>query len=188
MTPEDTVIERKIRLIRKHAHELSKLVPSDEGIADAVGLTRELEVSLATTRKRWESLARAEMESIPRDQQKQPRPKAARGAAPIAESKQYRLIPQFKTVRSYNSQAILAKISGGASNLSLLDALRLAIQVDAVRLTWRYTELKGLLAVEEVPLQTEYREVSDLDGVDGPMVGERKVDNGFKRELIEQTS
>lgn len=182
MSGQDTIVERKIRLIRKHAAELAKLVPSEAGIADACGLTREIEVSLAATRKKWEQLARAEMETIPRDQQQHPRPASARGAAPIAESKQYRLIPQFKTIRSYNSQAILAKL---ASDGTVLGALSEAIAADAVRLTWRFTELKGLLSVAEVPLLTEYREVSDLDGVDGPMIGERSVDNGMKRELIE---
>lgn len=184
-TKDDIAIERKIRLLQKHALELSKLVPSDDAIADAVGLTREVEVSLAKTRQKWEAAARAEMEPIPIAQQKTPRPKSARGSSKVvAESKQYRLVPQYKTVRSFNSQALLAGLAG--EDGSILQALQTAMTFDAVRLTWRWTELNTLLRDQEVALRIEYREINDFDGTDGPMVGERKVDAGMKRELIEQ--
>ncbi|KKL28873.1 hypothetical protein LCGC14_2370740, partial [marine sediment metagenome] len=104
---EDFAIMRKIRLIRKHAAELSKLSPSDAGIADACGLTREIEVLLGETRRGWEQVAATEMEPIV-DHDKSQRVNPYDRGTPVAVGKQYELVPTYKTDRSYNSPAILA--------------------------------------------------------------------------------
>jgi hypothetical protein len=169
---------RKIRLIRKHASELSRLAPSDAGIADACGLTREIEVLLGETRRSWEQVAADEMEPIHNHDRSERVNPYDRGT-PVAVGKQYELVPTYKTDRSYNSPAILAGLAGADG--TILQALRLAMDVDAVRLTWRFTQLKRLLSDQRVPLRIEYQEINDDAGTDGAMIGEYTYQSGMKR-------
>lgn len=177
---------RKIRLIRKHAAELAKLTPSDAGIADACGLTRELEVLLAETRRGWEQVAATEMEPIV-DHDKSKRVNPYDRGAPVAVGSQYELVPTYKTDRSYNSPAILASIAGD-DGMTILEALRMAMDVDAVRLTWRFTQLKRLLSDQRVPLRVEYQEISDDAGTDGAMIGENTYQSGMKRVPVKEAT
>ena len=177
---EDYAIMRKIRLIKKHAAELAKLSPSDDGIADACGLTREIEVLLGETRRGWEQVAATEMEPIV-DHDKSQRVNPYDRGAPVAVGKQYELVPTYKTDRSYNSPAILAGLAGEGT---ILQALRMAMDMDAVRLTWRFTQLKRLLSDQKVPLRIEYQEISDDVGTDGAMIGENTYQSGMKRVAV----
>ncbi|KKN15594.1 hypothetical protein LCGC14_0984440 [marine sediment metagenome] len=181
---EDYAIMRKIRLIKKHAAELSKLSPSDSGIADACGLTREIEVSLSETRRGWEQVAATEMEPIV-DHDKSQRVNPYDRGTPVAVGKQYELVPTYKTDRSYNSPAILAGLAGEGT---ILQALRMAMDMDAVRLTWRFTQLKRLLSDQQVPLRIEYQEISDDVGTDGAMIGENTYQSGMKRVPVKGES
>ncbi|KKL26383.1 hypothetical protein LCGC14_2395800, partial [marine sediment metagenome] len=97
---------------------------------------------------------------------------------PVAVGKQYELVPTYKTDRSYNSPAILAGLAGEGT---ILQALRMAMDVDAVRLTWRFTQLKRLLSDQQVPLRIEYQEINDDAGTDGAMIGENTYQSGMKR-------
>ncbi len=178
---DDKKIQGAITRLKNAALDLDKFVPSDDGIADACGFVREVEVQLASRRRIWEQSAAAEMPAISKDEapiRDVPPPVGL----PVAVSKKYKLTPQFTTDRSYNDQALLVAIAG--DDLSVLEAIRLAMSFDAVRLTWQWTGLKRLLYEQRIGLRTAYVEVSDDDGVDGYMVGEVKRQTGMKRELI----
>ncbi len=184
---DDYAIMRKIRLIKKHAAELAKLTPSDSGIADACGLTREIEVLLGETRRSWENIAATEMEPVV-DHDKSNRVNPYDRGAPVAVGTQYELVPTYKTDRSYNSPAILAGLAGDDEGRTILQSLLLAMDADALRLTWRYTQLKRLLSDHQVPLRIEYREINDDAGTDGAMIGENTYQSGMKRVAIKETS
>lgn len=181
MTEQDTVIERKIRLLKKHTDELATLTPSDGGIADACGLTREIEVQLQTIRRSWEKVAATEIDPTPTYKQ----PDSRRQTAPVATGAKYELVPKTKTVRSYNTPAILASLMAADEDRDLFGALKLALEVDAVRLTWRLTPLKKLLKAEHAPLRIAFNPVNDHTGVDGALIGETETPDGVTRVRIE---
>ncbi len=180
-TPDDIAIMRKIRLIKKHALELKELTPSDSGIADACGLTREIEVHLGVTRRSWENTAAAEMDPI-YDHDKSNRVNQRERTAPVAVSQQYELVPDFKTTYYYNSPAVLAGLAGDKG--SILDALLLAMETGAVRLSWQLKKLTSLLYDQDVDVLMVQREIGNDEGVDGAMIGKVKVPNGVKRVPI----
>lgn len=184
---DDTAIRRKIRLVTKHANELSRMTPSDAALADAVGLTRAIEVSLSKTRRRWESLV-AEMEPI-----REPSPKVervdpgARSGRPVVQGTRYELVPKYKTVRSYNTPAILTSIAA-ATGGSPTDALMNAIGAGAARLTWAWTPLKRYLKDVDAAMTVVAHEVADHSGLDEGMVGEVEVQAGVDRVPIKEAT
>lgn len=178
---EEQIFATEMEVLQDSAKRLSKLIPSEAAIADAAGIVREVERLLGETRRKWEDMAVAEMEPIKNHDETRRRNPRERGA-PVAVGQQYELVPQFKNIYSYNTQALLVGLipEGG----TVMDALRRALDFDAVRLQWQWTNLGNLLHEFEVPLRMEYREVSDLDGSDGPMVGRVKVPTRPKRVPI----
>lgn len=176
---DDTNISELLRRLRRDAVSISKLTPSDQELADTVGLTREIEVRLADTRHRWEQLT-AEMEPVYEPDTSRRVNEAERAGPPVAVGKRYELVPQYKTVRTYNTPAILVAIAE-ATGMGPIDALQDALGADAVRLSWRWTQLKRYLRDRHVTIRIGHDAVSDHDGTDQPMVGEVRVQSGVKR-------
>ncbi len=179
---DDKKIQGAITRLENAARDLDKFIPSDDGIADAIGLVREVEKRLASRRLIWERSAVAEMPAIAAKDDAPiydtpPPPKA-----PVAVGRKYKIVPTFTTTRSYNDSALLVAIAG--DDLTLVESLKLARSYDAVRLTWRWTQLKRLLSEQRIGLRQAYVEVSDNDGPDGFMVGETKKQTGTEKILI----
>lgn len=178
---DDFAIMRKIRLIKKHASQLSQLTPSDSGIADACGLTREIEVILAKARRSWEQVAAAEMEPI-WDHDKSMRVNQRDQSPSIAVGKQYDLVDKFKTTYSYNTPGILIGLAGESG--TVVDALMLAVEHGAVRLNWQLHKLTSLLYEQDVDMVMTQREINDDEGPGGALVGKVKVKDGVTRVAI----
>jgi hypothetical protein len=86
-------------------------------------------------------------------------------SGPVTGS-QYRTVTGRKASRSYNTASILSRFD--AAGVSLHD-LRAA---DAVRLNWRWSELKKTAYDSGVTLSIAPREIEDDGDVEAPMVGE----------------
>lgn len=86
-----------------------------------------------------------------------------------SQGEHYQIVGFRKADRSYNTAAILAEFAdapGGGWGISELRKL------DAVRLTWRWTELKRAVHEAGVGLRITSREIDDDGDMDAPMVGE----------------
>lgn len=87
----------------------------------------------------------------------------------LAEGERFRTVQSRKASRSYNTAAILSAFDHDLH--ALLDA-------DAVRLSWRWTELKRYAYQAGVTLSIAPREIEDTGEVDGPtLVGETWTDD-----------
>ena len=182
---DDYTIMRKIRLIRKHALELAKLSPSDDGIADACGLTREIEILLQNARRSWEQVAAVEMEPVYGHDQSR-RISQREKQAPVATGQQYELVEKFKTTYTYNTPGILVGLAG--ENGSIVDALSLAVEVGAVRLAWQFQKLTVLLSDQDVDMLLVQREISDGEGPAGALIGKVRVKDGVRRVPVKEKS
>jgi len=170
--------------------QLSELVdaicsrpPTDDELADVIGHMSRIETKLGTTRRSWERITH-ELPPIPRSDRTRRVDKNTRAASPTAQGRDFELVPQFKTVRSYNTGAILLAVSeatGWDTWRTMLEARR----ADAVRWSWRYTDLRNWLRSLGVTVSTGGQETSDDDDVTGPMIGEIKKPNGVKKVYIE---
>jgi len=183
MGKEDTKIRRKIRLIEKHVAELRLLTPTDTGLADAVGHARGIEVALAAVRHRWESLV---VEIVPVQEPDPEAPPGRRVPKPSVEGVDFKLEPQFKTVRTFNTPALLTEIST-VTDTGPTDALMNAIEAGAIRLSWQWLKTKKYMADIGATLTILDEPVSDSDGLDSPMVGEDRQPNGVKRVPLNQS-
>ncbi len=178
MDKSDAAIRRKIRLIEQHVAELAQLTPTDGHLADSCGHTREIEVSLGTTRRRWESLV-VEMEPIAEPQGERVNPNE-RAGTPVVEGVDYEMVPQFKTTRSYNDPAIITSMAQ-ATDTNPTDALMNAISGGACKLEWRWTQLKKYLYAIDAEMRVVHHEVAPHSGLDEGMVGEVRTRSGVKR-------
>lgn len=86
-------------------------------------------------------------------------------AGPVRGS-EYQVTEGRSASRSYNTAAILSAF--GARGYELRDLLA----VDAVRLSWRWSELKKAAAMANVDLHIAHHEIDDQGEIDGPLVGE----------------
>lgn len=78
----------------------------------------------------------------------------------------YRVSESRSAKRTYNTARILADFAGeGWALRDLLDA-------DAVRLAWRWTELRRAYEQANVPLTVAHHEVEDLGDVEESPIGE----------------
>jgi len=168
-----------VEALRVAAKAVTDAIPDDDELADTVGDVRQIERRLQDARLRWERVAQ-ELEPI-RDEQRIVDPKGR--AVPVAQGRRFELVPQHKTVRLYNTPAIFTAIQK-ETDWSSWATLRDLMAADALRLTWRWTELKGVLSALRVPLNLGFDEVDDDTGADGPMIGEVKVVSGMKRVEI----
>jgi len=179
---EDEAIRSHLSTLLAAATKVKRMTPSDAELADAVGLTREIEVILADTRHRWERLT-SEMDrqwDAPKDNRADPNERAG---APVAVGKRYELVPTYTTDRTYNTPAILVSVAT-ATGQGPMDVLQDAIAADAVRLSWRWTQLKTYLRQRDVDLRVAPRPVTDHDGTDEAMVGEDRRQTGVTRVAL----
>ncbi len=89
--------------------------------------------------------------------------------APEATGESYKATTSRSAARSYNTQGILAA-AGEALGADLTDTLRTLMAEDAVRLTWRWTELQAAAIEYDFPMTIVRHEIKDGDPV--AMVGE----------------
>jgi hypothetical protein len=129
--------------LRALSRDISQAAPSDDELVDVAGELAELVNHLRATQVSWLS-----------------------EVAPLAVGDRYRSIQSKPMERSYNTDAILAAAAGKASS-----PLHYYLAKDAVRLTWRWTQLKTALHELDVPLVVAAHEITDGDP-DGYMVGE----------------
>ena len=179
---DNRLIANALKSLKAQSIKLSHATPTDEYLADAVGVTREIERLLQTTRLRWERLT-AEMERVPRaqaDESEQRRVAPTRAGRPVAVGKQYELVPKYKTNRTYNTPAILVEVGEHVEG-GVTDALMSAIGADAVRLQWQWTNLKRFVSDIGGILRVGGDEVNDHSGLDAAMVGEQRVQSGVDR-------
>ena len=83
-----------------------------------------------------------------------------------AATPRYREAGGRSAARSYNTEKILARLMGASDmdpGANLFDAIRLALDRDALRLTWRWTELKGLYETLDLPMTIVRHEIEDGD-------------------------
>jgi hypothetical protein len=78
----------------------------------------------------------------------------------------YRVTEQRKAKRSYNDAAIFASFHDAGWGLQEL------IDADAVRMTWRWTELKAAAYSADVEMRIAGHEVESLGEIDAAQVGE----------------
>ncbi len=172
------------------AKQLDKLTPTDSELADAVGDLRAIEVRLAATRHLWESLT-SEMEPVDHDPERRIN-QAERAGKPVVVGQRYELVPQFKTDRSFNDDAILVDTRLGLEKLagaevSLERTLRYLEEKKAIKVSWLITGVRAALKQLEIPLRTQYEEI-EAGEVGGAHVGEWQRPNGVKRVPIKEAS
>lgn len=188
MTPESKTADLINELVDR-VIQLDKLTPTDEQLADAVGDVRAIEVRLADTRHRWESLT-SEMEPVQEHDPERRINQAERAGKPVAVGQRYELVPQFKTERTFNEDAILVDVREGLDTLagvevSLERTLRYLEEKKAIKLSWLITGVKAALKQLEIPLRTQYQKIEGGE-VGGAHVGEWQKPSGVKRVPIKE--
>jgi hypothetical protein len=186
---QETKTTELIQEILEKVQQLDKLTPTDEQLADAVGDVRNIEVRLADTRHRWESLT-SEMEPVQDHDPERRINQAERAGKPVAVGQRYELVPQFKTDRTFNEDAILVDVREGLEKLagaevSLERTLRYLGEKKAIKVSWLITGLRAALKQLEIPLRTQYQEI-EAGEVGGAHVGEWQKPNGVKRVPIKE--
>jgi hypothetical protein len=186
-----TDLVKGIRSLERTATVLYRETPTDEELADAIGDVRAVEVKLASTRNRWESLTE-EMEPIAdHDPTKRVDP-TERTGVPVATGERWEVKPTFTTKRSYNTQRIIVDLGKGieemtGSEMSTGKLLLLLKERDALRITWQWTNLKSMFHALGVTLVTGPEELDDeAVDLDDPHVGEWKKKTGVKRVPLKE--
>ncbi len=80
-----------------------------------------------------------------------------------AATPRYREAGGRSAKRSYNTDRILGRLVGRLADADLGDALRYAMERDALRLTWRWTELKNLYEHLGLSMTIASHEIEDGD-------------------------
>lgn len=128
-------------------HELTELGrqpwPGDDELADIIG-------RLTAISRRVNDLKRGYMSEV---------------SGPLVGA-DYKLTESRSASRSYNTAAILAAFDMQGYGLTELR------KADAVRLSWRWTELKRAAYEAGVVMRIAPQEVSDDGDVEAPMIGE----------------
>lgn len=91
--------------------------------------------------------------------------------APEATGRGYVATTSRSAKRSYNTQGLLAatvaamdtRREAGTPPFSLFDALKALMAADAVRLTWRWTELQAAAIEYDIPMTIVRHEIEDGD-------------------------
>ena len=186
-----TDLVKGIRAVERAAKSLYTLTPTDEELADAIGDLRAVEVKLAATRKRWESIT-LEMEPVlNHDPTKRVDP-SERSGVPVATGERWEVKPTYSNKRSYNTQRIIADLGKGieemtGTEMSTGKLLLLLKEREALRITWQWTNLKSMFHAMGVTLVVGQSEIDD-DGadLDDPHVGEWRVQTGVKRVPLKE--
>jgi hypothetical protein len=188
---ETMSLRETIEALQKHAENLSHQIPTDDELPDAIGDVNSIEGSLARTRRKWEPVIH-ELPAVKSFDQRTKINPRKRTATPTAKGQRWAMVPKTKTERSYNTPAILAAVHDALlkedENATLFDALRTLLAADAVRLTWRYTDLKDFLSDARIGLRTAFEEIDDGAGIDGPMIGEWKKPAGVEKVAIKDAT
>ena len=88
--------------------------------------------------------------------------------APAAVGKSYQATESRSAKRSYNTQGLLAKFVASYGDAydettTVFTALQVLMDLDVVRLTWRWTELQNAAIEFDVPLTIVRHEIEDGD-------------------------
>jgi hypothetical protein len=83
--------------------------------------------------------------------------------APEATGEAYTATTSRSAKRSYNTQGILAAAAIVMGSDDLTDTLRTLMEADAVRLTWRWTELQAVAIEYDMPMTIVRHEIEDGD-------------------------
>ncbi len=79
-----------------------------------------------------------------------------------AATPRYREAGGRSAARSYNTDRILAKVASDVGG-TIAEVLRYLRDKDALRLTWRWTELKGVYETLDLPMTIVRHEIEDGD-------------------------
>lgn len=91
--------------------------------------------------------------------------------APAAVGASYKAAESRSAKRSYNTSGLLTATADAMDQVatgdpvSLSDALRRLMDADAVRLTWRWTELQAIAVDLDIPMTIVRHEIEDGDPV-----------------------
>ncbi len=80
-----------------------------------------------------------------------------------AATPRYREAGGRSAARSYNTDRILAKVAAVRPGGEMMSVLRHLMARDALRLTWRWTELKGVYESLDLPMTIVRHEIEDGD-------------------------
>lgn len=92
--------------------------------------------------------------------------------APEATGKAYTATTSRSAKRSYNTQGLLAATQEALADkimedemrhVTMIDALKTLMAADAVRLTWRWTELQAAAIEHDIPMTIVRHEIEDGD-------------------------
>ena len=179
-----------IAQLTDQAKSLGRETPTDAELADAIGDVRAVEVRLADVRHRWETLT-AEMDQII-DHQPERRINAnERAGAPVAVGQRWEVVPNYKTDRTFNPDAILVAVEHELSNISgatigLDRVLRYLTREGAVTIGWKITGVRRVFAKLGIPLRTQPEPIEGGD-IDGAHVGEYLRQSGVTRVPIKES-
>lgn len=172
--------------VREAVNALRTYDPDPDEIADAAAWVRELEVMLADWRRKAE--AKATRPEPPADDDTPPddQPPSAR---PVVEGAQFRLVPQYKTVRTYNTGRLLVDLAAGLGRLTGTDpTIGHLIQVldskGVLSIDWKYRQLVGFAKLLDVQIVRGTESIDDPGDMDLPHIGEVEKPNGHKRVRI----
>lgn len=132
-----TETEALLSRVRELCTQVKKAAPSDVELVDRVGQLGEIIDDLNTTKRMWLS-----------------------EVAPGALGESYRAYESRPVSRSYNTDGILAAVQG---DRGAWGAFQYLLRKDAVRLQWRWTQLKSVFNALDVPLVVVGHEIEDGD-------------------------
>lgn len=149
-----------LNTINRSTLALREISVSEDDMPDAIGQCRAIEKKLAD----WRLSMTSET------------------PAGIVGEKFHSVSKAKPVKRSYNTDGLLVAMMHVPDVDDGMHALRIYRSLDAVRLTWRWTEVKSALAVHRIPLTIAQQEVRDGDA---ELVGEIR-DTEVKIEEIER--
>lgn len=177
-------VESRVAAVREAALALRGCEPEEHEIPDAAGAVRELEAMLAEWRRRQE----ARFDDVRPMAEPEPRERvdpAGRAGRPVAQGKQWELVPRYKAVRVFNDERILHDVNAalsdmlGGAELGLAQTIRFLQANQAVTLGWRVTGLRRAAKACGLELQTGPVE-ADVD-LTSPHIGEKRERAGYDR-------
>ncbi len=172
--------------LQRLATQVDHLTPPDSALADAIGDLRRIEVILAETRHRWETLV-AELDPVDLPPERRITEDLHAGIV-TAVGDRWAIEPVYKTVRSFRSAAIIAAVMDDLEGQGFdgADAVRVLRDAGALKVTWSWTGLQRFFRQHRLDLTRTYGPVEDDGDVDAPMVGEDRKQAGVKRVPVKE--
>jgi hypothetical protein len=162
--------------VREAVNALRSYECQPDEIADSVADCRSLEVTLGEWRKRQEAKVDRSTRVEPGDRVDP----GQRAGAPSVVGQRWEMVPQTRIERTWNTSAILSSFSEALGSRTLAGALAWLVDREAVRVQWLISKLEPAASEAGVKLTRQKGEVEEGD-LDGPMIGEVRVPNGFLR-------